>query len=314
MRDSIAGYADAVVEDAEEGGQVADLATELAAVRDLVGDSADLRGALSDPGVPGPARRGVLTDLLGGRVGDHTMRTLAYAVEVDRATEFPEDVSWLAARAAAARDHLVSVDQGPLGRVTAEQRLAGYATALLERVDRHQLDEVEDELFRFTQVVSSSEQLRTALTDRDVGLHARRSLVIDLLAGKATSETTRLAAYAARVGRARDYVALLADVLERVAEESNRRIADVRAAVELDDEERGRLSEALGRMTGRDVELRVRLDRGILGGFVATVGDTVVDGSTRRRLDQLKERLVSPEATQRLGSAEATTTEPRENR
>lgn len=311
MRDGIVGYADAVIEDAVEAGDVDALAGELAAVGDLLDGSQELRFALSDPQVPAPSRRGVLNDLLRGRVGDPTLRTLAHAVEVDRATEFPDDVAWLSARAAAARDHLVSIDDGPLGRTTAEHRLAGYAAALLEQVDRHQLDEVEDELFRFMQVVDSSEELRAVLTDRDVEADARRSLVVDLLSDKATPQTLRLAGYAVRIGRPRDFVALLADALRRVAEEADRRIAEVRAAVELDDDERRRLSDALGRMTGRQVELRVQVDSSILGGFVATVGDTVVDGSTRRRLEQLQERLVLPEATV---NQPPTITEPRENR
>jgi F-type H+-transporting ATPase subunit delta len=42
--------------------------------------------------------------------------------------------------------------------------------------------------------------------------------------------------------------------------------------------------------------VRVIVDPTVLGGFVATIGDTVVDGSARHRLDLLKERLEMPEA------------------
>ena len=49
-------------------------------------------------------------------------------------------------------------------------------------------------------------------------------------------------------------------------------------------------------MAGQRVEVRVVVDPSVLGGFVATIGDTVVDGSVRHRLDLLKERLVLSEA------------------
>jgi F-type H+-transporting ATPase subunit delta len=52
------------------------------------------------------------------------------------------------------------------------------------------------------------------------------------------------------------------------------------------------------------VEVRVTIDPAVLGGFVATIGDTVVDGSVRHRLDILKERLVMPEA--RIGTGDST--------
>lgn len=316
MRDTIAGYAEAVVEDAARTRGEAILADELAGVRDLVRRSPDLRVAVSDPGVPAPSRRGVFDDLLAGRVGESARRLVGYSIEADRATELPEDLSWLAARAAAARDGLVSIESGPFGRVSATERLGGYATAVLQQVDRHGLGEIEDELFRFTQVVSGSDQLRGVLTSRDVPVESREGLVTSLLRGKASEQTLRLATYTVRVGRPRDYVGLLQEVIARVGEEANRRIADVRAPVDLDEDARRRLADSLGHITGRQVEVRVSRDPSVLGGFVATIGDTVVDASSRTRLAQLRERLVAPGETsqRRPQDPNANGNEERENR
>ena len=44
--------------------------------------------------------------------------------------------------------------------------------------------------------------------------------------------------------------------------------------------------------TGKQVEVKVVVDPSVLGGIVAQVGDTVIDGSVRRRLDQLRERTL----------------------
>jgi len=62
--------------------------------------------------------------------------------------------------------------------------------------------------------------------------------------------------------------------------------------VELDAGERRRLSEALSRIVRRPVELRVRIDPSVLGGISISVGDTVIDGTVRHRLDQLREALM----------------------
>ena len=67
--------------------------------------------------------------------------------------------------------------------------------------------------------------------------------------------------------------------------------AEVRSAVALTADQQDRLRAALANATGRNVDLKVNVDPSVLGGLVATVGDTIIDGSIRTRLDQLKSLL-----------------------
>ena|SRR5579875_1363330 len=298
MRESIRGFADAVLEEADARGQTAAVAGELAAVRDLLADSADLRSILEDSGVPAHARRGVLVDLLSSRVTPDTMRLLLYCVEADRPGDLSEDVVWLATRSAAARDRLRLVGPAVLGHRAALERAEGYATAVLAPVrDEGGLAEVEDELFRFARIVEGSPPLLDALAGPARPLEERAAVVQALLEGRATDAGTRLATYAARIGRPRDFLDLIDAIVNRVALETRRRIAEVRAAAPLDDGQQQRLAAALGRLSGQTVEVRVVVDPAVLGGFVATMGDTVVDGSVRHRLDLLRDRLGHAEVT-----------------
>ena len=68
-------------------------------------------------------------------------------------------------------------------------------------------------------------------------------------------------------------------------------MAEIRSAVELDDETVRRLEAALGRATGKQIEAKVVVDPSVVGGIVARVGDTVIDGSVRRRLETLRHAL-----------------------
>ncbi len=300
MRESIRGYTEAVIE--EVASDLPQLADELSGFSGLLASSGDLRSVLSDPGLPIHARRGVVTDLLSDRFSAGAVRLLTQIIEVDRATNFDEDVTWVAGRVVAARDGLVPIGDGPLGRTTAAERIDGYATAVLESVRADDaFGDVEDELFRFARIIDGSDELRAALTDRELPVEVRHGLVRDLVASKVSIATERLVGYAARVGRPRDYLELLAAVTERVAEESHRQVAEVRAAVALTDAQERRLAAALSRIIGHQIDVRVIVDAGVLGGFVASIGDAVVDGSTRHRLEQLKDRLVLPEATVTTG-------------
>jgi F-type H+-transporting ATPase subunit delta len=297
VRQSIRGYTESVVESMMGDAQLARTAEELTSVLALLDSSRDLRFVLADPGVPVSSRRAVLTDLLQSRVGPATLRLVSFAMDADRATEFRDDVEWVAIHVDAAARNLRPVGDVVLGHRAAEERVDGYATGVLEDIDnRDALGGVEDELFRFLRIVGGSEPLMAALSDRDLPPSIRKGLVVDLLQGRASSTSVRLAAYATQVGRPRDYEALLSHLVDRVAAESNRRLAEVRVPIELDDDRRQQLAEALRRVTGHPVDVRVTVDPTVLGGFVATVGDTVVDGSTRHRLELLKERLSMPEA------------------
>ena len=52
-----------------------------------------------------------------------------------------------------------------------------------------------------------------------------------------------------------------------------------------------RLAAALSTATGTHVSLKVIVDPTILGGIIARIGDTVIDGSIRHRLEQLREQF-----------------------
>jgi F-type H+-transporting ATPase subunit delta len=116
----------------------------------------------------------------------------------------------------------------------------------------------------------------------------RQQIVEDLLGGKANPVTVALASMVVGAGRSRDLVAIIDELVRLSASEANRELAEVRSAVPLTDEQRSRLAEALGQATGKTIELKVVVDPSVLGGLVAQVGDTVIDGSVRSRLEQLK--------------------------
>jgi len=173
-----------------------------------------------------------------------------------------------------------------------DARIDGYARALFE-VARAEgtIDEVEDELFRFARSFESSDELRSVLTDDQVPAAKRQAIVEDLLGGKATATTTQLVSMVVGSGRGRDLPAIVDKLVARAANSKDLSVAEVRSAVALTDDQQARLKAALANATGKQVTLKVIIDPSVLGGLVATVGDIVIDGSVRTRVDQLKSRL-----------------------
>ena len=171
-------------------------------------------------------------------------------------------------------------------------RVESYAQAFLGVARAEgRVGAIEDDLFRFARALDASDDLRMALGDRNVPAERRIAIVDELMAGTALPVSVGLVSMVVGADRASEVPAVVDRFLELSAEERKHEVAEVRAAVPLDERLRERLAQALSDATGKQVEVKVIVDPNVLGGVVARIGDTVIDGSVRHRLDQLKERM-----------------------
>lgn len=172
------------------------------------------------------------------------------------------------------------------------ERADAYAEALLTIARAEgRLADVEDELFRFARTLEGNDDLRLALTDPALPVERRIAVVEELLGAKALRISTALAAFVVAAGRTSDLPAIVDGFVEKAAAERSHEVAEVRSALPLDDAQRERLAAALNAATGKHVEIKVIIDPEVLGGLITRIGDTVIDGSVRSRLEQLKEQL-----------------------
>ncbi len=243
------------------GGTQSRVREELFALADLLRREPELRKTLADIGVPPDAKRGLLRDLLGGRLDERTLSLLEdLAVEDSISYRLRQVLEDLALQA-----------------VLAEAEAEGS------------LERVAEELFRLSRLVESQPALRSALTDPVLPDERKEALMADLLEGKAAGATVLLGRWAA--GKTGDPVERLGDLSDRAAARDRRVVVEARTAVPLDDARQARLGEALTRATGRRVDVQVVVDPSVVGGVVARVGDEVIDGSIRRKLELALERL-----------------------
>lgn len=173
-------------------------------------------------------------------------------------------------------------------------RISGYAAGILEMARAEGLlERVEGELFELGRQLEGSSELRSTLTDPQLPLERKRAIVADLLKGRASSLTVGLAEFLLGQNLASELGSIASALADQAAASRNRQVAEVRSAVALDEATVARLSEALSRATGATLEVKTIVDPSVVGGIVARVGDTVIDGSIATKLDALRQALQS---------------------
>jgi F-type H+-transporting ATPase subunit delta len=173
-----------------------------------------------------------------------------------------------------------------------DELIHGYAEALFSIVRAEgELDRVEDELFHFGKLLEGNHELKQALSDKSIDKDQRAKVLEEILAGKVSPHTLGLLEFIVAQGRARQLPQILDELSDLAAEARSSVVAEVRSAVPLDQSQREQLAQALSEATGKNVEVKVLIDPSVIGGVLSKVGDTVIDGTVRRRLEQLKEQV-----------------------
>lgn len=304
MNPALQGYLAAMEESLSADGALDDAGAELHVFADVVEGNNELLLAVNDGSVPVSARRALLDALLAGKVRPEVGRLVHQAVAVVPAGELVTSFRWMGSRLIHVAVRTDTADEPAtedvLGRLGSRNRVSGYAAAVFEGCTVAELEEIEDQLFRFARTVETNRPLRHALGDRDLPVAVRQEVIVRLLEGKALPATVRLASYATRGGRARDIVATLDTLVEDAAKARGWRVARVAAADAVDDAQQRDLSDTLAQLTGNPVDLQVTVEPELLGGVVVQVGDLLVDSSTRHRLEELREHVLASEEAYRI--------------
>lgn len=263
-RDSYAAAADKLTASASTAtaAQLATTADEILSVAGLLRAQPRLRRALVDPSRSGADRAELVTNLLSGKVSDQALDVLGVLVSGRWST--------------------------PNELLNAAERLG--TDALLDSGAKDDtLSEVEDELFRFGQIVSGNSQLAVTLSDPGAPTERRVKLIDDLLKGKAQPVTVRLLEVAIEGFGGRSFESSLTRLVELTAAKRDRQVAYVTVAKPLTESEEDQLSAKLSDIYGHQVSLKVDVDPSIIGGISVKVGSDLYDGTIARRLNEARQ-------------------------
>jgi F-type H+-transporting ATPase subunit delta len=247
------------------------LAKELFGILGMVDSSAGLRRALTDPSRNGDEKSALVRQLVGGKVSADAA-DIAGGLAGSRwanARDIGDALETLAATV------VISV---------AENKSAVSASGISG------LEELENDLFSFNQVVASRHEVQRALSEPQATAAAKATLAERLVPG-VSEEAKVLISQAVTQPRGIKPTRLVERFAELAAKRQQRWIATVSVTRPMTPTQFARLQAGLNALYGRELKVNVNVDPALIGGIRVQVGDEVLDASVITRLGELQRQL-----------------------
>jgi len=167
-----------------------------------------------------------------------------------------------------------------------------YAAALVAATrEAGTMAEVAESYGAVVEVVRRNPALTRFLEGPQVATQEKKELIGNLLGPRVEPILVRFLQLLIDKNRIEYLVEIGEEFAAQVEQARGYARARVTTAVALPDDLATELTERLARLTGAKIILERRIDPEVIGGVQVRVGDTVIDGTVRTRLDQLREHL-----------------------
>jgi len=168
-----------------------------------------------------------------------------------------------------------------------------YATALFElALEANAVEVVQADLDRFDALVAESTDLtrlvRSPVFSAEEQLQALSAVLDRAGISGLAANFLKLAASNRRLFAVRDMISAFRTL---VAQHKGEVTAEVTVAEPLKDQHVDALRAALKSVTGKDVDLDIKIDPAIIGGLVVKLGSRMVDSSLRTKLDGIRHAM-----------------------
>lgn len=173
------------------------------------------------------------------------------------------------------------------------QRVAQrYASALMELTNEQKNPSaVADDLLTVLTAVDASRELRNVLASPIISKEKKKAILRDIFKKKVGEMV--LLYCDAMVNKGRENI--LHDILKQYFILRDEQLGivrvNVKTSVDFSSAQEKKLQKQLETMTNKKVLVAFSVDKSVKGGFIARVGDTVLDGSVKRQLEILKKKL-----------------------
>ena len=167
-----------------------------------------------------------------------------------------------------------------------------YAGALFAVAERNGiLDAVAADLTLMHRFLTEVPYLRAVLMQPLVSDSKKNSVADEAFGDRVTAASLNFLKLLIRKRREELFEECTREFGVLLAARTNTADAEVSTAVPLTPEQITRLTQSLQTLTGKTIRLTTQIDAALVGGVVVRIGDTVMDGSVRGKLERLERQL-----------------------
>lgn len=172
-----------------------------------------------------------------------------------------------------------------------------YATALYQAAtEAGRTEQVRRDLDEFVRAAAGSAELRHLLVTDEISNPKKKAILIELTEG-GEEMVRNLLRILVDKSRESEVSAIFRAYVGLVEEAQGLVHVEVASAMPLPAEIQETLRAKLAASLGKTIELKLSVDKELLGGLKLRIGDRVADASVRHQLERLRESLISPMAS-----------------
>jgi ATP synthase F1 delta subunit len=155
------------------------------------------------------------------------------------------------------------------------------------------LGRLEDDVGRVLELLKQQPDIPRFLRDPAIRLEGKQTALAELLHGKIQPVLLHFLSLLLEQGAFAKFDRIAERFFGRLSELREETAGELVTAAPLPPGKTEAIEQAAGRMLGRDLHIRVRVDPTLLGGMRLKVGDFIVDGTIDRQLDLIRKSLLS---------------------
>ena len=168
-----------------------------------------------------------------------------------------------------------------------------YAKALLGlTVEKKVLETTGGQLAEIAETFKASTDLQEAMASNKMAFAAKEEILAEVLKRLKSSELVRTFCHYLLSKRRMELLPAIGRAFEGLLmEQLDRLEAHVSVTHKLTEASVKKLEKTLSRVTGKQVHVETRIDTDLIGGVVSRIGSTVIDGSIRNQLHQIRQSI-----------------------
>lgn len=171
-----------------------------------------------------------------------------------------------------------------------------YALALYKVAEeKNKVDEYLQDLREICDIIDNNKELKAVIEYPQISTKQKKRIFIDIFKGKIDEELLSFLLILIEKGRIL-YLREKLNQFEQInLEKKNVVIAQVKSVIEMTDEQTSKLKSKLEKMYNKTVIIKHEIDKSIIGGLYVRVGNDVIDGSIKSKLDDMRALMLKRE-------------------